>query len=97
MNMSSKEVTTSKIKVRVKYLSVLRDKADRNEEDVEISEGGTLADIVSYLRGEYGIVLPDPQILLVLNGKGYNQYPEKLETKLKDGDTVLLLPPVSGG
>ena len=81
----------------MKYLSVLRDKTDKREEDVEISEGGILADIVSYLNVEYRINLPDPQILLVLNGKGYNQYPEKLETKLKDRDTILLLPPVSGG
>jgi MoaD family protein len=97
MNVSSKKRTTEGLKVRVKYLSVLRDKTDKSEEYVEIPTDGILADIVSYLKDEYRISLPDPKILLVLNGKGYNQYPERLETKLKDGDTILLLPPISGG
>jgi MoaD family protein len=91
------EMKVGRFTVLVKYLSALRDKTGKKEEKLELSEGSSLHDIASRLREKYGISLPDPKILLVLNGKGYNQYPGKLKTELKGGDTILLLPPVSGG
>jgi molybdopterin converting factor small subunit len=49
------------------------------------------------LKENYAITAPDIGIMAVLNGKGWMQYPQKLQTKIKDGDAILLFPPISGG
>lgn len=85
------------ITVTVKYLVSLADKTGRRKDRIELTEGSALADLAEWIERERGIRLPDPRIMTVLNGKGWDQYPEKLETELNEGDTVLLFPPISGG
>ena len=86
-----------RITVQVKYLVSLADKTGKRAEDVALEEDSTLEDFAGWLRREREIALPDPSILTVLNGKGWNQYPDKLHTRLNPGDTILLFPPISGG
>ena len=85
------------IEVTVKYLSVLKDRAGIGQETVALPDGSALCDLIGLISSKRGIRLPDPHVMMVLNGKGFSQYSEKLETRLNDGDTLLLLPPVSGG
>ena len=83
--------------VTVKYLVGMADRAGRSVETVDLDEGATLADLAAQLRDRYGIRIPDPGIIAVLNGKGWMQHPAGLETRLSKGDVILLFPPISGG
>ncbi len=85
------------VEVTVKYLVSLADKTGKRKETVGLDPGATLGDLSRRLNREYGLALPDPRIMAVLNGKGWEQYPDKLETELRSGDTVLLFPPIAGG
>ena len=85
------------MEITVKYLSVMKDKAGTSKEIFNMPANSALSDLTGLIESKRGIHLPDQHVMMVLNGKGFNQYPDKLETLLKDGDTLLLLPPVSGG
>jgi len=92
-----KTKSTSAIAVTVRYLSVLRDKTGLRQEEVSLPGGSVLGDAAKYIHRKYGIQVPSPLLMFILNGKGWNQYPEGLETPLKNRDIILILPPVSGG
>jgi len=85
------------ISVQIKYLVNLADKAGRLSETAGFPSGSTLESVQKYLQQMYDIKLPDPGIMTVLNGRGWNQHPEKMNTPLADGDTILLFPPIAGG
>ena len=85
------------VDVTVKYLVSLSDKTGKRKETVTLEDGSSLNDLSAWLKREYDLQLPNPRIMAVLNGKGWDQYPAKLSTKLKSGDTVLLFPPIAGG
>lgn len=93
--MAKKENNT--LKITVKYLSVLRERAGRSAEVFCLPDGSVLHDVTDRIAAQHGIRLPDPHVMLILNGKGFSQHPKKLQTRLKNDDTILLLPPVSGG
>ena len=38
-----------------------------------------------------------PQVIAILNGRGWEQYPSKLSTEIKGGDIICLFPVVAGG
>lgn len=85
------------IRITVKYLVNMREKAGKKEEEIDLPSGFRLTDLADWLKKQYGIELPSPGIMTVLNGKGWDQHPDKYETPLGEGDTVLLFPPISGG
>lgn len=85
------------VEVTIKYLVSLAEKTGTREDTVRFKRGSTLQDLVVWLEEQYDLNIPDPRIMTVLNGKGWEQYPEKLSTELKKGDTVLLFPPIAGG
>jgi molybdopterin converting factor small subunit len=85
------------VEVTIKYLVSIADKTGRRSEAVQFEDGKRLRDLGDWLYGRYGLDMQDPLMMKVLNGKGWEQYPEKDATKLKDGDTVLLFPPIAGG
>ncbi len=83
--------------MQVRYLSALRDRAGLREEPVELPAGSRLRDLADWLARRRGLSLPDPRIMAILNGRGWTQYPEGLETPLGEGDQVALFPVVGGG
>lgn len=85
------------MRVTVKYLSALKDRAGKIKEVFVMPAGSLLRDLTDRIAADRGIPLPDPYVMIVLNGRGAGQLPDKLDTKLTDGDTLLLLPPISGG
>ncbi len=85
------------IKIQIKYLSAIRDRIGHKQEEVHFPKGATLEDVRVWLNTRYSLSLPNSQITATLNGKGWGQYPLKLFTQLKEGDTIFLLPIVSGG
>jgi molybdopterin converting factor small subunit len=87
----------SRVFVTLKYLASIRDRTGCREENVKFPEGSTLADVLSLLREKYEISLPDPQIFLIVDGRGWQQLPAKFSTQLQSGNTICLLPPIAGG
>ena len=83
--------------VTIKYLVNLSEKAGTAREDIEFSDNARLRDVADKIRGLHGIDLPDPRIMATLNGRGWRQYPDGLDTPVKEGDVVMLFPPLSGG
>ena len=57
----------------------------------------TLQDVVEWLNGQYGLSLPNPQVMAILNGSGWEQLPSKLATGIEEGDVICLFPPIAGG
>lgn len=85
------------VSVNVKYLSALRDRTGLRGEVIDLPAGSALEDLVRLLRERHGIDCTDRRLMFVVNGRGWRQYPRELRTPVQEGDTVLLMPPVSGG
>ena len=85
------------VKVRIKYLAALRDQTGRRQEEVSFALGATLQDVAGWLNAQYDLSLPNPQVMATLNGSGWNQFPLKLSTEIKEGDIICLFPPIAGG
>lgn len=96
------------MKIKVEYIGHIKNMTDnRREEEVETSEDVTVAKLLTMLSKRYGepfrkaIYEPKgsdikPNYVITVNGYLLNQL-KGLETKLKKGDHVTLLPIVSGG
>ena len=75
--------------------------------EIDLAPGSTVEDFLAYLRERWGDELsahlfdPDsgavlPYVRIMVNGQTI-QFLEGMETSLKEGDEVLILPPASGG
>jgi len=96
------------LNVKVEYVGHVKTIAkNRREEQVEISNEATVAELLTHLSREYGaqfrkaIYEPKgadvkPNYIITVNGYLLNQL-KGLETRLKDNDHVTILPIVSGG
>jgi molybdopterin converting factor small subunit len=85
------------VKLQIKYLAALRDRTGRRQEEVSFPQGTTLQDVAEWLNGQYDLSLPNPQVMATLNGSGWNQFPLKLATEIREGDIICLFPPIAGG
>jgi MoaD family protein len=85
------------VKVRIKYLAALRDRTGCRQEEVSFPPGATLQDVVEWLNQRYALSLPNPQVMATLNGRGWEQFPSKLFTEIKEGAVICLFPPIAGG
>jgi MoaD family protein len=96
------------VKVRVEYLGHIRNTiGSAREEEVEINDKATVAELLDVLSEKYGApfkkALYEPKskdvksnYIVTVNGYLLNQL-NGVETELKNGDHVTLLPIVSGG
>lgn len=75
--------------------------------EIDLPQGSTVGDFLEYLRERWGDGLANrlfdpasgtvlPYVRIMVNGQTI-EYLEGTETLLKEGDEVLILPPVSGG
>jgi MoaD family protein len=85
------------VNIQIKYLVTLRDRTRKRQEQVSFLQGSTLRDVAEWLKEQYAFSLPNPQIMTILNGRGWEQFPQKLSTEIQDGDVICLFPPISGG
>lgn len=97
MNSSQMQSSEANIKVQIKYLVTIRDRTGRRQEEISFPLGSVLRDVAEWLNKRYALSLPNREIMATLNGRGWNQFPLKLSTEIKEGDTICLLPPISGG
>lgn len=96
------------MKVKVEFLGHVRNViGSERKEEVEISEGSSIADLLMMLSEKYGEPFKKAvyektgadvksNYIITVNGYLLNQL-NGVETKLKNGDQVILLPIVSGG
>jgi MoaD family protein len=96
------------LKVKVEYIGHIKSITEnRREEEIETGENVTVTDLLNQLSKKYGdpfkkaIYEPKgadvkPNYIITVNGYLLNQL-KGLETKLKKGDHIALLPIVSGG
>ncbi|MBM4465061.1 MAG: MoaD/ThiS family protein [Chloroflexi bacterium] len=84
-------------RVLVKFLASVKDRVGREEEVYELPDGSRVGELSVELEERHQLSLQDPAIMVTLNGRGLGQLPKGLETKLSEGDVILLFPPISGG
>ncbi|MEM4404469.1 MAG: ubiquitin-like small modifier protein 1, partial [Nitrososphaerota archaeon] len=91
--------------MKTRYYAYLREVTGVREEEIALEEGSTVADLVEKLVKRYGeplrryILTEDmelrPNIAVAVNGVKVSEEP--LRKTLREGDTVVILPPISGG
>ncbi len=75
--------------------------------EVDLPDGSTVEDLLTYMRERWGDKLSTrlfdpasgavlPYVRIMVNGQAIH-FLEGMETPLKEGDEILILPPVSGG
>ncbi len=94
------------MEITVRYFTVLRELTRKKLEKLEIKEDSTLEDMLALLVKRYGESFERyvssgrtkkglPMVYL-LNGQDIAQF-DGLKTKLHNGDTVAVMPPIAGG
>ena len=81
--------------VTVKYFANLKQMAGKDEDQFDIKEGTTLAqlsDMIEQSVPQLGDMVREKKVMISVN---YDVVP--LDTVLKNGDEIALLPPFSGG
>lgn len=92
--------------IKVKYFALLREITGRREEEVEVGVGIRVDELLEKLSAKYGKrfrdyvygvgEFKDLTLTFLLNGRNI-ELMDGLKTRLKDGDTLSILPPVAGG
>ncbi len=77
--------------VRVRYFALLREQRGLDEEPVA-TEAANAAELYGELRKRHGFSLPADRLRVAVN-----DHFEPWGAALKDGDTVVFIPPVAGG
>jgi sulfur-carrier protein len=81
--------------VTVKYFANLKQMAGKDEDQFDINEGTTLeqlSDLIKQSVPQLGDMVREKKVMISVN---YDVVP--LDTVLKNGDEIALLPPFSGG
>jgi sulfur-carrier protein len=95
------------ITVKVRTILTIKKALGRGEVDLTLQGESTLGDLVSAMVSRWGdeisslIIDPKsgrvlPHIRFMVNGRDI-AFLNRMETVLREGDEVLILPPVSGG
>jgi molybdopterin converting factor subunit 1 len=79
------------MKLNVRYYAILREQAGRSEEGIDTG-AATPADLFAELRTKYSFTLGPAQLKVAINAE-FRDW----QTALKDGDSVVFIPPVAGG
>ena len=81
------------MKVKVKFVAILRERAGIADFIKEMQDGSTVADLWAALQRDYPkLAVPGIRLLYAVNQDYVT--PERV---LKDADEVVFIPPVSGG
>lgn len=94
------------MEITVHYFTVLRNVTSKRFEKIKIKENSTLQDVLTVLVKKYGANFKRYassgkrkraiHLVFLLNGQDVAQF-DGLRTRLHDGDTVSLMPPIAGG
>lgn len=81
------------MQVRVKLFATLRQSAGWSEATFELPDGASVNDLITHLNAQFDALDLSARTLYA----AVNQTYAEADETLKDGDTVALFPPVSGG
>lgn len=94
------------MKVNLKFLASIREIAGAHEIQFEINPGSTVESLLEILESRFGAEFKEavgkpfedknPKIMFIVNGRDID-FLKGPRTELKEGDTVVLIPPVAGG
>jgi sulfur-carrier protein len=95
------------MKVRIHAILTFKEILGAREIDISLAEGALLRDLLSRMVDVWGDRLSPhlfqpgtdqllSSVTLMVNGRSM-QFLNGIETELREGDEVLLLPPVAGG
>jgi sulfur-carrier protein len=95
------------MKTKIHYLGLVKTYTNKTEDTIELPEAAHLSDLLNKLAKEFGkqftqdIYEPNAKDVktnfsITVNGVFIGQL-DGLNTKLKDGDLVILMPLVTGG
>jgi len=94
------------LKIHVKFLATIREITGKLEIELEIHPGDTVGTTLQTLQAHYGPEFKEattgttadgiPKVRSLVNGRN-TDFLEGPETKLNDGDVMVLIPPVAGG
>lgn len=85
----------------------IKDVVGQRMTEIELPDGSTIADFLTHIKERWGDELSArlfdldtgavlPYVRVMVNGQTI-EFLEGMETPLKEGDEVLILPPASGG
>ncbi|MBI2485981.1 MAG: molybdopterin converting factor subunit 1 [Deltaproteobacteria bacterium] len=83
----------SKIKITIKFFASIRDAVGKREKTLLLPEGSNVDYVLEDLKNQY------PQIAKMIDCSfiALNEEYALQHTLLKEGDTLAIIPPVSGG
>lgn len=95
------------MKVKLHTILGLKQVVGQRLTEIDLPHGSTVGDFLTYLKERWGEELSThlfdpasgavlPHVRIMVNGQVI-QFMEGMETPLREGDEVLILPPVSGG
>ena len=94
------------MKITVKFFTSLREITGKKEDEIQSPSIITLEELLAHLSKKYGKEFTEyifdekgkvrTYIQILINGRSINVL-QRFETKLKEGDTVAIFPPVGGG
>ena len=94
------------MKVKVKFFTSLREITGKKEDEIQSPSNILVKELLASLSEKYGREFNDylydergklrTYIQILVNGRGINVL-QGFETKLKEGDTIAIFPPVGGG
>jgi molybdopterin synthase sulfur carrier subunit len=94
------------LEVELRYYAMVRDAAGKRSETLSLHEGATVMDLINHLIGLYGdrlrgYVFDDEGMLIDYLMFSVNEVDirslDGFDTVLRDGDRVLVMPPIGGG
>jgi len=78
-------------KIQIRYYAILREQAGKNDETLS-TEAATPEAVFAELRKRYPFTLDTQQLKVAINAE-FRDW----QTPLKDGDSLVFIPPVAGG
>ena len=81
------------MQVRILFFGMLKDLVGRNREEIELPEGSSVAEVLAHYESQ----VPDLKKWFSSVALAVNQQYVGPNTKLRAGDEIALMPPVSGG
>lgn len=94
------------MEITVRYFTILSKITQKRQETIGLREDATIDDMLTILSERYGddfkkyVSLGREkkglQLVFLLNGQDIAQF-SGLKTRLNDGDTVAVMPPIAGG
>lgn len=82
------------ISITVKFLGGMAEVVGIEKTTLEFAPSATLVDLVPRLEA-LGLDSRDPDQIIVLNGRGINQWPS--DRRFTEGDVIAVLPLITGG